>query len=261
MPNSRTRVRIRPISPSPATGSAGLARTSDSGRKRLPTPAARTSAGQPDSRLMRDSSNGLHAGGEDHVLAGQAVLVSMLKEEKSVRVGDVIVGRPSERGCSAVDRLLTALDFDERADGRLVDGDHDVVRTEFLAVLLVAEPDVEAELLQDREQHVAVGDDGFTFLAEFHRARLYGPFESEKALAALVPHSQHRSLPAELFIIGIEQAILLQPPAVKRCGAKREDLCPCLVGAVESQLDLALERHVCLVLADGEKSLLTASQH
>src|SRR5262245_28186402 len=156
MPNSRSRRRMRPISTSPATGSAGLARTSESGRKRLPTPAARTSAGQPDSRLMRDSSNGLHAGGEDHVLAGQAALVSMLKEEKSVRVGDVVVGRPSERGCRAVDRLLTALDFHERADGSLVDGDHDVVRAEFLSVFLVAEPDVEAELLKDCEQHIAV---------------------------------------------------------------------------------------------------------
>ncbi len=143
-----------------------------------------------------------------------------------------------------MNRGFAAFDLDERADRRLVDGDDDVVGRELLAVLLVAKPDVEAELLKNRQQHVAVGDDGLTFLSQLHRARLHRALEGEQALAAFVAHAQHGTLPAKQLVVGVEQTVFLQAPAVERRGAERENLRSCLVGALEAELDLALERHV-----------------
>ena len=44
-------------------------------------------------------------------------------------------------------------------------------RGEFLAVFFVAEPDVQAELFEDGQQRLAVGDDGLVFFADLDRGR------------------------------------------------------------------------------------------
>jgi hypothetical protein len=149
-----------------------------------------------------------------------------------------------------MNRGFAALDLDERADRRLVYGDDDVVGRELLSVLLVAKPDMEAELLKDREQHVAVGDDRLTFLAQFHRAVLHGPLEGEQALPAFVPYPEDRTLAPKQLVVGVQQTVLLQAPAMERRGAKRENLGSRLLGTLEAELDFALEWH-CLIACDG----------
>ena len=95
----------------------------------------------------------------------------MLQEEEAVRVGDVVRRRAAERARRLVDRVFAAFDLDEHADRRLIDRDHHVVVREFLAVFLVAEPDVQAELFEDGLQRRAVGDDGFVLFADLDRGR------------------------------------------------------------------------------------------
>ena len=142
-----------------------------------------------------------------------------------------------------MDVLLAAFDLDERADRRFVDGDHDVLGRELLAVLLVAEPHAQPQLVQDGEQRVAVGDDGFVLFAHLHQAGLHRALEGQQALAALAAHAQHAAAPVEPIVGRIEQTVFLQPPAAQRRGADGEDALARLLGAVEPQLDLALERH------------------
>ena len=74
-----------------------------------------------------------------------------------------------------MDGVFAALDLDEHADRRFVDRDHHVVGGELLAVLLVAEPDVQAERLEDGQQRRAVGDDGLVLFADLDRPGLPGP--------------------------------------------------------------------------------------
>ena len=69
------------------------------------------------------------------------------------------------------DAALAAFDLDEHADGRFVDRDDAVVEREFLAVLLVAEPDVESQLFEHAQQQVAVADDGLELFAHLDDAR------------------------------------------------------------------------------------------
>ena len=107
----------------------------------------------------------------------------------------------------------------------------------------MAKPDVESELLKDREQHVAVGDNRLTLLAQLHRAGLHRPLEGEQALSALIPHAEDGTLAPEQLVVGVQQTVLLQAPAVERGGAKRKNLRSCLLGTFETELDFALERH------------------
>src|SRR5262245_65639525 len=128
---------MRRIIGSPATGMAGFARTSVSGRRRVPSPAVRTSASRM--RLVL----------EQHVGWGDAACFAVAQVNAAIRVEQVI-GRPApERFGGFVDAALASLDFDERSDRRLVDGHDDVVERELLAVLLISEPRAEAELPQN----------------------------------------------------------------------------------------------------------------
>src|SRR4029077_20026292 len=120
----------------PATGIAGLARSSVSAGSRVPRPAASTSA-----RILVVV--------EQHVGGGHAALVAVLQEEAAVRVGHVVGLSAAERHRRGHDALLAAFDLDERPNRRLVNRDDHVVFRELLAVLLVAEPDVKAELFED----------------------------------------------------------------------------------------------------------------
>ena len=66
--------------------------------------------------------------------------------------------------------------------------------------------------------------------------------EGQQALAAFGSHAERRSLAAQPLVVGVEQAVFLQPPAEQGSGAERENLRACLFGTVEAKLDLALER-------------------
>ena len=65
------------------------------------------------------------------------------------------------------------------------------------------------------------------------------------------------------LVVGVEQAVFLEPAAAQRRGAEREDPRARLVGTVETKLDLAFERHGPgrLFLADGDELLLAVAQH
>ena len=149
---------------------------------------------------------------------------------------------PAERLGHRGDAVLAAFDLDEDADRRFVDRDDDVLVRELLAVLLVAEPDVQAELLEHAQQHLAVADDGLELLAHFHDARLHRPLEGEPALAVLHPHAQHAAPPAQRLVVGVEERVLLQPAPEQRRRAAREDRRARLVRRREPQLDFTLDR-------------------
>src|SRR6188768_709256 len=85
---------------------------------------------------------------EQHVGRRQALRAPVLDEERPVRVEDEVVLLSAERAGRFDDAVLIALDLDEHADRRLVDGDDGVAERVLFAVLLIAEPDREAELLQ-----------------------------------------------------------------------------------------------------------------
>ena len=72
--------------------------------------------------------------------------------------------------------------------------------------------------------------------------------EGQQALAALRAHAERRSLAPQQLVFGVEQRVFLQPAAVQRRGAERENLRACLVGTVEAKLDLALERPIALTV-------------
>ena len=138
---------------------------------------------------------------------------------------------------------LAALQFHEHADRRLIHRDHHVGGFELFTVLFVSEPDVHAEAFENTQQYGAVGRHRLVLFANLDDAGQYRAFEREQALAALASYPQRRSLPAQRFVFGVEQGVLLEAAAVERRGAECEDLRPCLVGTVETKLDLALERH------------------
>ena len=97
----------------------------------------------------------------------EAALLAVPHEEAAVRI-EHVVGRPAaERDRHLRDAAIAAFDFDETSPTRrLVDRDDHIVERELLAVLLVAEPDVEAELLQDGQHQRAVADHRFELLAD-----------------------------------------------------------------------------------------------
>ncbi len=71
--------------------------------------------------------------------------------------------------------------------------------------------------------------------------RLHRSFEGQQAPAAVHADPQRRAPAVEVFVAGVEQAVFLQPPAVNRRGAGGQNGRAGGFGAVESQLDLALE--------------------
>src|SRR5262245_46975047 len=135
---------IRRAIGTPATGMAGLARTSVSGRKRVPRPAVKTSACLGVSRLG--------GGVKQHVGGGEAARAPVLAEETAIRIQQVVLRPAPERFGHLVDAAIAALELDERADGGFVHGHDHVLERELFAVLLVAEPDAETKMLEDAEE-------------------------------------------------------------------------------------------------------------
>ena len=120
----------------------------------------------------------------------------------------------------------------------------DVFVRELLAILLVAEPDVQSKLPENLEQDFAVADQRLVLFPHLHRRRLDGALEGHAALAVLHAHAQDASPPAKLFVVGVEQGVRLEAAAQPRRAAGRDDGSARLLDRVESQLDLSLERRL-----------------
>src|SRR5262249_5717546 len=179
---------------------------------------------------------------EHHVVVREAARVAILEEQAAVRVEHVVAGTAPEAFRHRGDALIAALDLDEHADGRFVDRhDHVLVRV-LLPVFLVPEPDVEAQLLEDAEEQLAVAHDGFELVAQLHVRRLYGAFERDAALAVLGPDPQRAAAPPERLVLVVEEGVFLEPAPEHRGGARRLDRGARRLDRLEPQLDLALER-------------------
>ena len=161
---------------SPATGIAGLAQTSVSGRSRVPSPAASTSA---------CVIHGLRSPVEDHVGDRQTALLAVADEQSAVGIEQVVGRLTAQRTAAVGDAALAAFDLDEGPHRRLVDGDDDVVGGELLAVLLIPEPDAEAELLQHAQEQRPVADAVSSSSRSFMTEGCTGPLNVRR----LVPDS------------------------------------------------------------------------
>src|SRR6202008_1098057 len=120
-----------------------------------------------------------------------AELLAMLDEEAAVGIEDEVRRRASERDRHRQNPFFAPFDLDEGPDRRLVDRDHDVLGGVLLAVLLVAEPDVKAELFEHPLHDLAVADHGLVLVADLHRSRKDGSLEGEEALARFGADPQH----------------------------------------------------------------------
>src|SRR5262245_29161948 len=100
---------------------------------------------------------------------------------------------------------------------------------------------MKTKLAEDAEEDFAVSDHRFELFAHLHHRGLDRTFIGEPALSVFHAHMEHTSLTPKLFVFGIEQRILLEPPAVARERAGCEHRLARLADRVESQLDLALE--------------------
>ena len=110
---------------SPATGIAGLAHASVSGRSRVPSPAASTSACVTH-RLRYSPAKSMS------VTAVRAPRSGARTGRGKSRAGSRRAA--AERRGRRCDAALAAFDLDEGADRRLVDRDDDIVQRELLAV-------------------------------------------------------------------------------------------------------------------------------
>src|SRR5438552_3333987 len=110
----------------------------------------------------------------------------MAYEEAAVRLEHIDVRASAERLGRRGDAAIAAFDFDKHTDRRLVDRDDAVVEREFLAVLLIPEPDVKTELAQNAHQDGAIADDGLHLFAHFHPRGLHGSFERQKTASAVL---------------------------------------------------------------------------
>ena len=160
----------------------------------------------------------------------------------SVGVEDEVLGGAAQGAGDLEDALFAAFDLDEHPDRRLVNRDDHVAEGEFLAILLIAEPDRVAERLEAPEHRLAIADDGFDLFAQLHRRRLDRALEGQQALARLHANAQHApALPQGVGVI-VEQGVFLQAPAPQRRRPGVPHGRARVVDRVEPQLDFAFER-------------------
>src|ERR1051325_3833846 len=233
---------MRRASGSPATGTAGFARTSLSGRRRVPRPAVRIIAlvDMVGAERAPPGAGGSHLG-EQHVGRGDAARLALEDVDAPVRIEQVIGRTAPERHRHLVNAVRAALDLDERPDRRFVDCDDHVVERELFAVLLVAEPHVEPELFEHAQQHGAVADDGLELVAHFQDRRLNRTFEGEEALARLDTYAKHASAQAQPLVVGVEERVFLEAARANGCGAGADYGLASFDGIGEPKLDFSLD--------------------
>src|SRR5262245_17229692 len=113
----------------PATGRAAFARTSDSGRSLVASPAVNTSAGHAETSLIRrrDHVPASHSHRcEHHVDVAKPVLVAIAGEQRAIGIRDVVGARFTKRRGGLMNVFLAAFNLDIGAYRGFVDGDHDV---------------------------------------------------------------------------------------------------------------------------------------
>ena len=159
---------------SPATGIAGLARTSVSGRRRVPSPAV-SSRARAAARAISFPRTACRSA-RRRAARSRRGTASRYDDDDVVALGR---GRAPRRRRECRRRRLRSRRTCRRGVSSMAI-DH-VAERELLAVFLVAEPDLEAELLEDVRDRVGVADHRFEFLAQLHRRRLHRSFEGEKA--------------------------------------------------------------------------------
>ena len=172
---------MRRIIGSPATGIAGLARTSVSGRSRVPRPAVSTSAWRCSVGRRRSVSSKQHVGRS----AGRGARQSTHEQARGTSRAR---SRPV-RGRAPLRRRrcrVAAFDLDEGPDRRLVERDDDVVEREFLAILLIPEPARGSRAASStRSTSEPSPTHGLELLAQLHLRRLHRALEGEQAPAAI----------------------------------------------------------------------------
>src|SRR5262249_9837974 len=126
---------------------------------------------------------------EEHVGEGLSVAAAVVTEERSIGVDQVVSGAAPECKGHVCDAPIAPLDFDEGANGCFVDGHNQIVEGEFLAVFLIAEPDLKAELFQNAQEQRTVSYNRLKFFAHFHVGRLDGTLKGKQALAGLHANS------------------------------------------------------------------------
>ena len=117
-PAARSRSRIRHTSGRPATGSAALARTSESGRRRVARPGRERRAPGIMPAWRRRTSNSMSRALERLFACGEAP-----RKSAAVGIEDEVGGRAAQRVGDREDAFLGAFDLDEGADRRLVQRD------------------------------------------------------------------------------------------------------------------------------------------
>src|SRR5690242_15605632 len=111
---------MRRIIGRPATGMAGLARTSVSGRRRVPRPAVRTSACEGSCEGGTGSAKGARSIlVEQHLGGRRAARFAVAEVQRPVRIDDVVAGPAPERLGGLGNAPVAALDLDEGANRRL----------------------------------------------------------------------------------------------------------------------------------------------
>src|SRR5689334_12398937 len=170
----------------------------------------------------------------------------MLDEETSIGVQDEIRWRTPEREGHREDPFLAPFDFDEGADRGFVNRNRDVFGAVLLAVLLVAKPDVQAELFEHALHDLAVANHRLIFVADLHRPRKDRTLERQKAFAGFSAEAQHAAAPSQRFIFGVEECVFLQAARSQRRGAGREYRGPRFIWSGEPEFDFTLDhqRHV-----------------
>jgi len=109
-------------------------------------------------------------GAERHVPGRAAVAAAIVEIEAGVAGDQVIAGLETEQAAGAIDGAGGALEFEEDADGGLVELDEEMAEAREAvggAVFFIAEAGGEADCGEEPGQGSGIGDDGLELFADF----------------------------------------------------------------------------------------------
>ena len=143
-------------------------------RKAAPLRKQEKGARLPPTPELRRTGRRRPLQGEEHVGGGKVLALAVVEVEDQIVFEDVVVGGIAECAGCLVDSLGRALEFDEGADGGLVEVDEEAfgpgeARRETIGgtVFFVTEPTLEAEPLEDSLERGGVDEDDFDLFANF----------------------------------------------------------------------------------------------